>query len=381
MIENCLSMKKIVPLHPQNLKMEKARSKFVDILMKVVKFILFFGVGILCIYLCIKGMTAEQMREVKESAFTALRGHGWIFIALAFLAGVLSDYIRALRNRQLLQPLGYNVRRSSAFFSVMVCYITNLALPRVGEVLRCTFLHQYERVPFQKTLGTVVTERAVDMVCLLVVLITAILANTGILSRMVVDDVGTTLGEKLNSSFIGMLHNYKFFIVLAICVVGFVIAYRTREKWGKVGFFAKIRNFFAGMWQGLISIKDLENPWLFLAYSLAIWLLYFAEALFCCNAFPFLTGLDILAVYTVFAMGNIGFLVAPGGIGSYPLIVAYALLLYNVPLTQGFAVGWVAWGVQTVMVLSVGTIALVAASVMKKQVAPEMNNQEITKSK
>ena len=358
--------------------MEKKRSKFAEFVIKAVKFILFFGVGILCIYLCVHGMTAEQMTEVKEAAKMAVQGNGWIFISLAFLSGVLSDYVRALRNRQLLEPLGYKVRRSSAFFSVMVCYITNLALPRVGEVLRCTFLYQYERVPFQKSLGTVVTERAVDMICLLIVLFSAIFVNTGILSQMVVDDAGTTLGMKLSSSLNGMLHNYLFFIILALCIVFFIIAYRTRERWGKVGVFAKIRNFFTGLWQGLISIKDVRQPWLFIVYSVGLWVLYFAEALFCCQAFPFLDHLTILGIYTVFAMGNIGFLLSPGGIGSYAFIVAYALLLYKIPLPLGFAVGWVGWGVQTAMVLIVGTIALIAASVMKRKMPQTKEAQDIT---
>lgn len=347
--------------------MAEKKSTFRDILIKTIKFILFFGVGILCVYMCVRGLSPEQMQEMKQDALIALQGNGWIFLLLAFASGVLSDYIRALRNRQLLQPLGYNVRRSSAFFSVMVCYITNLALPRVGEVIRCTFLHRYERVPFQKTLGTVVTERAVDMIFLIVVLLSAIFLNTGILSRMVVDDQGTTLGEKFSSFFTGMAHNYLLLgILIAIVVIG-VVFFLLRDKLPEFGAGKKIRDFFTGMWQGLISIKDLKQQWLFWVYSFAIWILYFSEALFCCHAFPYLSGLSILAVYTVFAMGNVGFVIAPGGIGSYALIVGYALLLYNVPMTQGLAVGWVAWAIQTLMVLSTGTIALIAAGVMKRK--------------
>lgn len=356
--------------------MEEKMQKFRDIVTKTIRFILFFGIGILCIYLCVKGLTAEQIQEMKQSALLALQGNGWLFLALAFAAGVLSDYVRALRNRQLLQPLGYNVRRSSAFFSVMVCYITNLALPRVGEVLRCSFLHGYERVPFQKTLGTVVTERAVDIIFLLAVLFSAIALNTGILSRMVVDEQGTTLGEKFNAFFSGFFSNTHLYMLIAIglaIVFIVVMAYLFRNKLGEFSSWRKIKEFFGGMWQGLISIKDLEQQWLFWTYSLLIWILYFAEALFCCQAFPFLDGLEILAVYTVFAMGNIGFVIAPGGIGSYALIVGYSLMLYNVPMTQGLAVGWVAWAVQTVMVLFVGTIALIAAGVMKRKASDDSN--------
>ncbi|MCQ2285980.1 MAG: flippase-like domain-containing protein [Bacteroidales bacterium] len=354
--------------------MSTENNTFVTILKKIIKFILFFGVGVLFIYLSIKDLQPEDWKNLKESALQAAQGYSWLWLLCAFAAGVLSHYVRALRTKQLLQPLGYNVRRSMSFVSVMVCYICNLAFPRLGEVLRCTCLQTFERVPFQKTLGTVLTERAIDLIILIVTVCAAILINTGILSQLVVDQTtGLTLGEKLTSVFSGLIFNYKLYVILALIILFFVLARLTREKWSKIGLFVKIKNFFVGIWQGLVSVKDLKSPALFVFYTLAIWVLYFSECLFCCQAFEFLSGINMAAIFTVFAMGNIGFLIGPGGLGAYWWIVAGTLVFYGVDYSSGLAAGMVGWGVQTFMVLLVGSISLIAASLMKAKTKSDVN--------
>ena len=108
---------------------------------------------------------------------------GWFFIGLSVAAIVAADLIRAARAELLLKSIHYKPRFSMMFYSVMVCYIANLALPRLGEILRCTFLQRYENIPFQKSLGTVILERAVDVVCWLALLIVALLLNNGVVVK------------------------------------------------------------------------------------------------------------------------------------------------------------------------------------------------------
>lgn len=348
--------------------MNTANNKFLSFLAKLCKLILFFGIGVLFIYLAVKDLTADDWKNLQESASQAVKGYSWIWLLCAFVAGVLSHYIRAVRTRQLLQPLGYNIRRSMSFVSVMVCYICNLAFPRLGEVLRCTCLQQFERVPFQKTLGTVVTERAIDFVILVLTVAIAILANTAILSQLVVDqETNMTLGQKLSQLFTGLIYNYKLYVVLVGLVLLVVVVRLTKKWWSGISIFVKIRNFFVGLWQGLVSIKDLKSPLLFVFYTLFIWFLYWSECFFCCQAFDFLSDFSLIAIFTVFAMGNIGFLIGPGGLGAYWWIVAGTLVFYGIDYSTGLAVSMVGWGVQTFMVLSVGSISLIAASLMKSK--------------
>ena len=345
--------------------MEQSTNKFGEIVKKILKFILFFGIGAFFIWLSVRKLSPDDVENLKESAAQVTRGSAWIFLFLAFLVGAISNYIRALRNRQLLQPLGYETRTSMVFYSVMVMYLANYAFPRLGEVLRCTFLQRYEKVPYEKSLGTVVTERAVDLICLIIVFISAFAINTGLLDTLKIGDV--TLRESMNAKFSGMAHNYTMFILIGAIVAFIVIAVLTKKWWSKINFFVKIKNFFVGIWQGLVSIKDLKNPGLFLVYTVSIWILWIFETVFCFQAFDFLSGMSFTVMFSVFAIGNLGFLIGPGGIGAYPLIVAAMLVLYGVDYSAGLAAGWIGWGVQTLQVLVLGVFSLIATSFVKRK--------------
>lgn len=345
--------------------MEQSTNKFGDIAKKILKFILFFSIGAFFIWLSVRKLSPDDVENLKESAAQVTRGSAWIFLSLAFLVGAISNYIRALRNRQLLQPLGYETRTSMVFYSVMVMYLANYAFPRLGEVLRCTFLQRYEKVPFEKSLGTVVTERAVDLICLIIVFISAFAINTGLLDTLKIGDV--TLRESMSAKFSSMVHNYTMFILIAAIVAFIVIAVLTKKWWSKINFFVKIKNFFVGIWQGLVSIKDLKNPGLFLVYTISIWILWILETVFCFQAFDFLAGMSFTVMFSVFAIGNLGFLIGPGGIGAYPLIVAAMLVLYGVDYSAGLAAGWIGWGVQTLQVLVLGIFSMIATSFVKRK--------------
>lgn len=347
--------------------MEKKQKSATELLKKVLKFILFVGVGVFFVWISIRKLSAEDVAHLKESARQVTKGTAWLFLFLAFLAGAISNYIRALRQRQLLQPLGYETRRSMVFYSVMVCYLANYVFPRLGEVLRCTFLQRYEKVPFEKSLGTVVTERAVDFIIMVCIFIAAFLLNTGLMDTLHIGDL--TLRETLHAKIDGMVSNHTLYIVIGAFILLVALIIFTRKWWSKVALFVKIKDFFVGIWQGLISIKDVRRPWLFIFYSLLIWVLWVLETVFCFQAFDYLSGYTFVMMFTVFAMGNIGFLIGPGGIGTYPLIVAAMIVLYSGAemYAPGLATGWIAWGVQTVQVLILGLFSLAATAFMKRK--------------
>lgn len=347
--------------------MEKKKISAIDILIKALKFILFFGVGVFFVWISVRKLSPEDVAHLKDSARQVTKGTAWVFLFLAYLVGAISNYIRALRQRQLLQPLGYETRRSMVFYSVMVCYLANYVFPRLGEVLRCSFLQRYEKVPFDKSLGTVVTERAVDFIIMMMIIITAFLINTGLMDKLHIGD--STMREVLSSKADGMAHNYTLYIILGVLVLLIVAIILTRKWWSKVKLFVKIKDFFVGIWQGLISIKDVRRPWLFIFYSLLIWVLWVLETVFCFQAFDYLSEYTFVMMFTVFAMGNIGFLIGPGGIGTYPLIVAAMIVLYSGSefYAPGLATGWIAWAVQTIQVLTLGLFSLAATAFMKRK--------------
>lgn len=347
--------------------MEKNKISAKEVCKKVLKFLLFAGVGVFFVWISVRKLTPEDMEHLKSAAAQVTKGSAWVWLFLAFFVGGLSNYIRALRNRQLLQPLGYETRRSMVFYSVMVCYLANYVFPRLGEVLRCTFLHRYEKVPFEKSLGTVVTERAVDLIIMIFIMITAFFLNTGLLDTL--DVGGMTLRESMQAKFSSMAHNNTLYIIVAILAVLIAAAVLARKKLAKVKFFVKIKEFFVGIWQGLISIKDVKNPGLFIFYSLFIWVLWVLETVFCFQVFDFVSHYTFAMIFSVFAIGNIGFLIGPGGIGTYPLIIAAMIVLYSGTdmYVPGLAAGWIGWGVQTFQVLVLGLFSLIATSFVKRK--------------
>jgi uncharacterized protein (TIRG00374 family) len=338
------------------------KKKFLSDLLRLV---LFFGLAVFFIWLSLRGLTKEDYDNIIQSAATVNNVRGWCFLSLSILLGAAAHFVRSLRSRLLLEPLHYNIRVSSAFYSVMVCYLANLALPRLGEVLRCTFLQRYESVPFQKSLGTIVAERALDLICWLLLVVVAIFINTKVLSQLVIDKVNNiTLGDWFVLKFNALLHNYWLLLI----VMGVVLLlFFTKKWWTKWGFYLKIRHIIVGIWQGLISIKDVKHPWLFVFYTVLLWVCYFGGAYVCFFAFDYLAGLGPGPAYSILAFGTFGFMIAQGGLGAYPLMVAGILLLYGVDYNAGLAAGWVGWSAQTAMVLIFGIISIILASLSSRK--------------
>ena len=131
----------------------------------ILKFICFLGLGVLLVWLTVKDITKQQQEDILVSIQKA----NYSFIGLSFLVGIFSHYVRAVRWKILLAPLGYQPKTSNTFFAVMVGYLVNLAVPRLGEVSRCGMLNSYEKIPFTEGFGSVIAERALDLVCLVLI--------------------------------------------------------------------------------------------------------------------------------------------------------------------------------------------------------------------
>jgi len=350
----------------------KFRFKMPSYLKKIAQLILFLGLGIFFVWFSVKDLKPEDIEIIKSSAAGILNFKSLLFIFISIVCGTIAHYFRALRNILLIDPLGYRTRKTTAFYSVMTCYLANLAIPRLGEVLRCTILQRYDQIPFQKSFGTVVVERAFDFLIFVLLMILILFVNNELLSELVVDKQNNiTLGIWINEKWT-TLWAMKYFVLgfLTGIIAVMVIIYRKKKrgtlKTGKVPkIIGKIKNIAVGLWQGLISIKDLKHPYLFIIYTVAIWVFYYLGTFLCMYAFDFLQHLSPMPAFVILVVGAIGFMVAQGGLGAYPLIVAGILVLYGIDYAQGLAAGWIGWGAQTVMILVVGFTSLILASFLK----------------
>ena len=357
---------------------------------KIVLLIIFLGLGIFFVWFSIKDFKPEDVQHIQESAEKVLNPKSLVFIFISIIFAVSAHYFRTLRNILLIDPLGYRVRKTTAFYSVMVCYLANLAIPRLGEVLRCTFLQRYDKVPVQKSFGTIVVERVFDLLVFILLLVIVIFLNKGLLSGLVINKEGITLGNWIDEKWI-WLWSMKY-LVLAALIVGFMMLFFVRKykkrkqetikKQSQI--VVKIKNIISGLWQGLISVKDLQHPYLFIIYTIAIWVCYYLGGYFCFFAFDFLKALGDqmpMAALVVLAVGSIGFMIAQGGLGAYPLIVTGVLMLYGVESRDGFTAGWIGWSAQTIMILVVGFTTLILSSFLKvEDRAVKTSNDSLTSS-
>ena len=325
----------------------------------VLKFIFFLGLGILIIWLSLRNLTEVEKEEILKAFRTA--NYNWV--VLAIVLGILSHILRSLRWILFFEPMGYKPSVKNTFYAVMIGYFANMAFPRLGEVSRCGILAKYEKIPFNKAFGSVITERAIDMILFVLLFLLTIFTQIGTIDHY--------LDTKIYPKIYARIHDPALIRLMIYAGVGFVVivllfllVFRKRIASSKIG--GKIRHAAAGFWEGLRSLSGIRKPVLFVAYSILIWVLYFFMLYVCFFCFPETAHLSLGAGLSALVLGSVGIMITPGGIGLYPAIIAETLRLYGTSLTTGLALGWIAWTAQTAMILAVGGISLLLLSFNKK---------------
>lgn len=326
----------------------------------ILKFIFFLGLGVLLVWLAIKDKTQEELHSIK----IALQQADYTWIGLSFVISALSHYFRALRWKILLEPLGRFPKTINTFFCVMVGYLANLALPRLGEVTRCGMLNQYEKVPFTEGFGTVIAERALDLICLIVVFFITLIIEFDKIYGITNDLIFQTVSEKCTA-----LCQNKIF--LAIAIIGTItvvsIFFYFRQKLQSI-LSSKIKGFVNGLWQGLLSIKNVKQPAKFVMNTILIWLMYILQVYVCFFALPETASLSFVVAMVIMAFGSIGIIAVPGGTGAYQAIVIQILTtVYFVSETNAFAFAWTVWSSQIIMILVLGLISLILLPLLNKR--------------
>ena len=325
-------------------------------LLDILKFLLFAGIGVFFIYWFLIKLEPEQKSAIWQSFTNA----NYFWVVVAMLVCVLSHIVRALRWNMLLQSSGCETKTSHTFGAVMTAYLANLAVPRLGEVLRCGMLRTADKIPMEKSLGTVVTERVVDVFAFLLTVLLGLL--------LAFNELKDWLYNQLASKFdtlptLGLL----VAIAIVLLVVGIVLYRLFYQKLLKFPLFKKINDLLLGFVDGLKSIFKLKKPWLFIFYSLAIYFLYFFGGYVIFKALPDTASLPFIAALILYIFGSVGMMVTPGGIGLYPVLVWQSLTIYGISQEIGLACGWILWSSQQVVVLVLGMFYLVKFSLLKKK--------------
>ncbi len=248
----------------------------------------------------------------------------------------------------MLEPLGFKPKFTNSVLAVLVGYLVNLALPRAGEISRATVMANYEKIPFEKGFGTIVAERIADLIMML-----SIIAITLFVQY---DFIYELLTKNFNPVKIG--------IALAILIVGFFI-FSSFVKKAKSGFLLKIKTFITGLIEGVTSIFKMKSKWAFIFHTVFIWLMY--VAMFWATI-PAIENLNVPfgGVLIGFIAGGFSIAATNGGIGLYPIAVAGALALFNIPAEPATAFGWIMWTAQTAMIIIFGGLAFLLLPILNK---------------
>ncbi|MBQ8501856.1 MAG: flippase-like domain-containing protein [Bacteroides sp.] len=269
---------------------------------------------------------------------------GWMLFSLLF--GVLSHVIRGWRWRQTLQPLGAYPRRSDCVDAIFLSYAANLLLPRVGEVSRCGVLAKYDNVSFAKSLGTVVTERLIDGVCILLLTGITFLLQMPVFLRFF-EETGTKIPSLM------YLLTSPWFYVSLFCVVGvLVLLYYLLRMFA---FFKKVKGVVLNVWEGILSLRNVQSLPLFLLYTLLIWVCYFYHFYLAFHCFSFTEGLSPMAGLVMFVSGTLAVIVpTPNGAGPWHFAVITMMMLYGVTPTHAAIFALIVHGIQTLLVILLG---------------------------
>jgi uncharacterized protein (TIRG00374 family) len=329
---------------------------------KILQFLGFFALGAFIFWLIYRDQDIERIKSVLKNGVN----YWWVFASL--LMGLLSHISRTLRWGLMIEPISHKPRFINTFLALMVGYLMNMAFPRMGEVSRCGVLARYEKISFTKLIGTVVAERLVDLISLLILLGVVIVSQFGKMIRFI--DSNPEIKTKLHSAITS-----PYLIVGLIVFAIFIFAFRNAFR--GTAFFKKILEVIQNFKEGFISIHNIKRKGWFYFHSVFIWTMYYFMLYVVFFAFDFTTNLNPIAGLTTFVLASFG-MVAPvqGGIGAWHFMAKEALSLYGVANENGIIFAFVAHTSMTGMIIIIGILSMLVLPFINKKSEVSVEKKE-----
>lgn len=308
---------------------------------KILKIILPLALGGFLVWYSLSKISIETLSTYFKEA-----NYGYILLGLFF--GILSHLSRAYRWKFMLEPIGFKPKFTNSVLAVLVGYLVNLALPRAGEISRATVMANYEDIPFEKGFGTIVAERIADLIMMLSIVTITLFVQFDFIYKLLTKNFDPT----------------KIIIGLGILIVLFYI-FTSFVKKATSGFLLKIKTFISGLIEGVTSIFKMKKKWAFIFHTVFIWAMY--VAMFWATI-PAIEGLNVPigGILIAFIAGGFSIAATNGGVGLYPIAVASALALFNIPTEPATAFGWIMWTAQTAMIVVFGGLAFLVLPIYNK---------------
>ncbi len=265
-----------------------------------------------------------------------------LWVLFGVFLGLLSHLSRAYRWRFQLEPMGYNIRYRNSVMAVFATYLINYTIPRAGEVARASILANYENVPFEKGIGTIVSERIADVLVMIgIITITLFLQF-----------------DFIYGFFVDKFQPSKIIIVLIVIgIASFIFSRFIKRSSSKLAL--RIKKFINGLLEGALSILKMKNKWAYIFHTLFIWGMYILMFYVTSLAIQDLEGISTGAILIGFISASFSIAATNGGIGSYPIAVFAAFSIFGIAKDPSYAFGWIMWASQTLMIVICGGLSLI----------------------
>ena len=316
---------------------------------KYLKLIIPISIGIGCIFYSITTLNENDINSIIES-FANVE-YSWVIFGV--LLGALSHLSRAYRWKYLLEPLGYKISFLNSVMAIFSAYLINYTFPRAGDIARGTIVYKYEDIPLEKGIGTIVAERAVDVLCISILIVLGLFINYELIIQKLYEA----------SSFINLE-----FLMLSFIILGGILFFFLRKNSKSFPIISKVQTFFKGLYEGFMVIFKLENKWLFIMHSIFIWLMYILMFYVTSKAVTELPDLSFSIILISFILASLTIMFTPGGIGAYPLAVQISFSWFGISSVSSLSFGWIMWTSQTLMIIIFGGLSLI--------ILPFINNKK-----
>lgn len=276
--------------------------------------------------------------------------YGWMAVSLAF--GVMSHVLRGWRWKLALEPIGEHPRSVNCVNAIFVSYAANLVIPRIGELSRCAVISRYDGVSFSKSVGTVVTERLIDMACALLITGVVLISQMNVFGSFF-QETGTdfhSIGDKFAFANLYIL----LLCLLAVCLLAYLLLKR-------LAILGRVKGTMKNIWEGIMSLRKVKNPPLYLFYTIAIWVCYILHFYLTFYCFDFTANLGFVAGMVMFVVGSIAVVVpTPNGAGPWHFAVISMMVLYGVGREEAGIFALLVHGIQTLLIILLGIYGMAA---------------------
>jgi uncharacterized membrane protein YbhN (UPF0104 family) len=307
------------------------------------------------------GVLWYTYRDFEFSKAEAVLWHGmnWMWMVVSLLFGVLSHLLRGWRWRQTLEPLDEHPSATHCIYAIFISYAANLVIPRIGELSRCGVLRKYDRVSFPKSLGTVVTERLIDSLCMVLITAVAFLLQWGVFVTFF-----RMTGVK-RPAWAELVADPACWLIAGGTLLFLFLLYHLLKRFA---FWMKVKEVGTHVWQGIRSLRQVKNKPLFLFYTLAMWACYFFHFYLTFYCFSFTASLGWMAGLVIFVVGSLAVVVpTPNGAGPWHFAVISMMVLYGIGKEEAAIFALIVHGIQTLLIILLGIYGLAALPFTNKK--------------